>query len=441
MRALTKALATGGVVLALSGGMLAAGALGGSPSGTSETGTTSSTGSAAAVPANALLAAIAREQERLRLKPDDAPGWAGLGVAYVSQARISGDPSWYAKAEGAIARSLQLNTATNYLGYAGRAALENARHDFRAAEASARKGIAINAYNSTLFGALGDALTQLGRYREAAVAIDQMNQLLPGVPAFTRASYVLELRGDVDGARSALERALRDATASSDVAFVRFYLGELAIRYGSGPQAALEQYDAGLAVAPQDAVLLAGRAKAEAALGRTDAAVKDYRAAVAARPEPQTVLELAELLDAIGDPSAKEQYALFRVQEKLYASAGVALDTESTLFEADHGSPAAAVAAAKVGWATRPFVEMADAYGWALHAAGRDREALTWADRAFASGWRTAPALYHRGMIKVALGDSAGARADLGAALRLDPHFNPLGAPKARAALAALPPA
>ena len=81
---------------------------------------------------------------------------------------------------------------------------------------------------------------------------------------------------------------------------------------------------------------------------------------------------------------------------------------------------------------------MADAYGWALHAAGRDREALGWADKAFASGWETAPALYHRGIIRLTLGDRAGAKADLAQALRLDEHFSPLEAPKAKAALATL---
>ncbi len=435
MRTLTKALATGGVVIALSGGMLAAGALTGAPTD----GSPPSPGvSAAAVPTDALLASIAKAQDRLRVRPNDAQGWAGLGVAYVSQARISGDPSWYAKAEGAVARSLQINGKTNYLAYAGQAALRNARHDFRGAEQSARKGIAINGFNSTLYGALGDALTQTGRYAAAAAAVDKMNQLLPGIPAFTRASYVFELRGDVPAARSALERALNDAVSPSDVAFVQYYLGELALRYGAGATVALEHYDAGLASSPRDAILLSGRARAEYALGNTAQAAADLRKAVLARPEPSAVLELAELLEATGDPTAKDQYALFQVQQKLYKQAGVALDTESTLFEADHGSPAAAVAAAKAGWAIRPFVEMADAYGWALHSAGRDREALGWANKAFASGWKTAPALYHRGIIKMALGDKPGARADLTEALRLDPTFNPLGAPKAKAALASL---
>lgn len=426
-------LVAGGTVVALAAGLLAAGALAGSPSSGPE-----SPQPAATRASDPLQAAIAAAQQTLARNPKDASTWAGLGLAYVQEAKVGGDPSFYGKAEGAVQRSLALDTKTNYLGFAALAAVRNGRHDFAGALTAARQGIALDGYSSTLYGALGDALTQLGRYDEAAAAIDRMNQLLPGVPAFTRASYVLELRGDVPAARAALLRALGDATSPSDIAFVQYYLGELDLRYGGGARSALAHYQAGLDASPTDATLRAGRAKAEAALGMTGAAVADYRASVQALPAPQTVLELAQLLESLGDPGAAEQYDLFRVEEKLYGASGVALDTEATLFEADHGSPAKALANAALGWRTRPFVEMADAYAWAMYANKRYAEALGWSQKAFVSGWKTAPALYHRGMIQKALGHRAQARADLTEALRLDPHFDSLGAPRAKAALAQL---
>ena len=421
-------VATGATVAVLTGGLLAFGALGGQTPQPDPT-------PSAVVVADPQAAAIAALQSQVATKPT-AETWAALGLAYVGKAKATGDPSWYAKAEGAVANSLKLGAT--YPGWTGEAALANARHDFRGAEAAARKGLALNAYNSTLYGQLGDALTQLGRYDEAAAAIDRMNQLQPGIPAFTRASYVFELRGDVAGARTALERALTDARSGPDIAFARYYLGELDLRYGAGAASALTQYQAGLAASPKDAILRAGRAKAEAALGQIDEAIADYRASVSARPEPTTVLEFAQLLDSVGDKEATDFYDLFRVQLKLYAAAGVALDTEATLFEADHGTPAAALTAAVAGWKSRPFVEMADAYAWALYSGGRYREALGWSAKAFASGWKPALALYHRGMIEKALGQRSAARADLTEALRLDPHFDPLAVPKARAALASL---
>lgn len=75
---------------------------------------------------------------------------------------------------------------------------------------------------------------------------------------------------------------------------------------------------------------------------------------------------------------------------------------------------------------------------WALHVNGRDAEALTFADRAGALGWRNATFAYHRGMILASLGRRAQAEAQLAEALTINPYFSPLHAPRARATLADL---
>lgn len=77
----------------------------------------------------------------------------------------------------------------------------------------------------------------------------------------------------------------------------------------------------------------------------------------------------------------------------------------------------------------------ADALAWALHVNGRDEEALRYARRATATGYRNAVFLYHRGMIEKAAGHDRAARGSLSAALELNPGFSPPGARAARAAL------
>lgn len=428
-----RLLVSGGIAGSIALGLFAAGALGTGPQRAPET----VAGPDSRRPTT-LAAAISRAQARLKASPGDARAWAGLAIDYVAQAKATVDPSYYPKAEGAVARSLAIDTAANDIGFAALAAVKNAEHDFRAALDAARGGLRINPYSATLFGALGDAYTQLGRYDDAARAIDRMNSLLPGVPAFTRASYVFELRGDLKGARAALERALRDATSPTDVAFARTYLGELSLNAGGDAVAALRQFDQGLAVDPSDPALRAGRARALAAAGRTREALTAYRALVSAVPQPQYVLELGELLTSRHDPDAARQYALFRTEEALFRANHVVLDSEPTLFEADHGSPAQALAYARAGWRSRPFLDMADAYAWALYANRRYAEALVWSDRALATGWANASLRFHRGMIELRLGKATAARADLRAALALNPAFNPLQAPLARRALTQL---
>lgn len=77
----------------------------------------------------------------------------------------------------------------------------------------------------------------------------------------------------------------------------------------------------------------------------------------------------------------------------------------------------------------------ADALAWALHVNGRDEEALRYARQATATGYRRAQFRYHLGAIEKALGKRADARRDLAEALRGNPRFSPLWAPRAKAAL------
>ncbi len=377
---------------------------------------------------------VAGLQARLRRVPGDFVAWASLGLAYVDQARVTGDPTYYPKAEGALARSLALDTDDNFVAAAGMAALSSGRHDFAGARQWAERGLAINPSNATLYGALGDAQTQLGHYPEAFDAIQRMVDLAPGTASLSRTSYAWELRGDLDRARAAMRRALDEAGTGADRAFARYYLGELAFNAGDAATA-LAYDEAGMKADPGFAPLLEGRARAEAALGRADAAVADYAQLVERMPQPGYVLQYGELLQSLNrQVEADEQYRVFRAESALFASNGVNLDVDAVLFEADHGDAAEAVRLAEAGVRTRPFLDMQDAYAWALHAAGRNAEAIEWSIKAKSLGTRSALFAYHAGMIELALGDLGAARRDLDAALALNPRFSPLAAPLARQA-------
>ncbi len=390
------------------------------------------------VAADPVAADIARQQATLRRVPGAYDAWAVLGLDYVQQAKIKVDPAYYPKAQGSLARSLALNSTTNVAGFAGQAALKAAQHDFAAARSWAQRGLRVDPANAVLVATLNDADTQLGRYAEAFAAADRLNQLHPGVPAFTRAEYVYELRGDIPRAEAAMRLALDAAESPADTAFAQYYLGELA--FGRGDAAAsLQANEAGLAADPTYLPLLQGKARAEAALGRVADAVRDYAQVVRDVPQPQYVIEAGEYLQSVGQIKAAQQmYRLFEVEARLFTANGVTLDTDPTLFYADHGDPAKAVAAGVVGIRIRPFIEMDDAYAWALHRAGRDREALGFERKAMALGTRNALFFFHAAMIELALGDRLAARSDLERAFAINPHFSPLHEPQARRTLSML---
>ncbi|MET9039422.1 tetratricopeptide repeat protein [Streptomyces mirabilis] len=383
-------------------------------------------------PPRGTLAAL---QSRVRHVPEDAGAWAALGTSYVQQARTTADPATYGRAEQALRRSLAVQPADNTNAQIGMGALAAARHDFPAALTWARQATKGAPYNPVAYGVLADAYTQLGQYPASYKAVQRMNDLRPDAPALARASYTFELRGQTGQAAALMRRSLDAASTTGERSFAHAVLSTLALQTGDARQA-YRQAQAGLRNAPGDSALLEARARAQAALGKTRQAVADYQAAIAVAPLPHYLLGLGELEQSLGHTEqAEAQYAVLRGQESIRRPGRTPADTDAILFEADHGRPAQAVAMAQQALKTRMFIAVHDAYAWALHRAGRDREALRQADQALALGTRSALFLYHRAVIRHGLGDSAEAGADLEAALRTEPHFHPLHAPAARALL------
>ncbi len=382
-----------------------------------------------------LSASIRALQDRLERLPEDDTAWAWLGFAYVAQARRTADPSFYDKASQALDRSLAIEPDVNADALAGQAALANARHDFALGRDLALQAVAVDAYDSTARGVLADAQLELGDMDAALDTLDAMLDLRPGVPSFTRTAYSYELRGDVEDARYALERALKIASNPGDESFVLLQLGDLAFSQGD-LVTAQEHYADGLRRDPGQVALVAAQARATAAQGDADEAVELYDAVVGRLPQPSYLVEYAELLDSLGrTDEAAAQYAVADTAVALFEAAGSVQDVELVLYAADHGRPEAALAAAEAQHATRSSPQVLDAMAWALHANGRDEEALTYALQVEALGVRSASYAYHRGMIQLAVGQDAEARTSLELALATNPGFSPLHAPLAQAAL------
>ncbi|MDP9436809.1 MAG: tetratricopeptide repeat protein, partial [Actinomycetota bacterium] len=395
---------SGLAVVGLAAGLLALGTAAGTPRGQAP--------AVAPAPADPLTGL----QQRLSRRPDDAQGWAELGLGHVQRARLTADPSSYGRAEKAFARSLQVQPRANAAALTGQATLAAARHEFAEALRLADAALAVNPYSATAYGVKTDALVELGRYDAALDAVQRMLDLRPAVDSLTRASYAAELRGRVDRARELLEQAESSASRPSDRAFAAHQLGELAWNKGD-LTAARAGYDRALQTDPTFLPALAGRARVLAAQGQTEAALADHREVVQRLPAPQHLVELGTLLEASGQrDAAQDQYDVVRATQQLFAAQGADVDLELALFEADHGDPATALRYASAAYRDRPqAVLVQDAYAWALHRAGRSAEALPVARAALRLGTRLPALQYHLGAIAAAAGDPATARRALGA--------------------------
>jgi len=99
-----------------------------------------------------VAANIVTLQDRLKTVPQDWSAWATLGGLYTNQARLTADPSYYAKADGAFTESLKVQPDDNAAAVSGQATLAASRHDFAGALALTQQAERLNAYSAPNLG-------------------------------------------------------------------------------------------------------------------------------------------------------------------------------------------------------------------------------------------------------------------------------------------------
>jgi tetratricopeptide (TPR) repeat protein len=369
----------------------------------------------------------------LRSHPKNARGYTLLGLAYQQRARETGNPVFYAKSEQALRKSATLEPrdaeTTSALG-----SLALARHDFRNAYALGREAVRLAPSMARNYGVLGDALIELGRYREAFRAFDRMGALRPDLASYSRVSYARELLGRNDAARGAMKLALDSAGGRPEpTAWVQTQLGKLAWNRGRLDEARAH-YRAAMSVFPGYVFALEPLALVEEARGDQRVALSLARRAAEALPLPQTVATLGDLYAKRGKSgAAQRQYGLVGAIERLLVANGVRTDLETALFDVDHGVRLGrSLELARQAQRARPSIDGDDVLAWGLMRNGHCDEALVYSKRALRLGTRDALKHFHRGMIERCLGDHASARDWFSRALRLNPHFSLLWSPVAR---------
>lgn len=401
----------------------------------------SATSAGAPVSLPDLTALIGDRQAWVGTHPSDARSWAVLGAAYVEKGRRSADAAAYGRAEQALKRSLDVlpGDQGNAAAWVGLAALANARHDFVAAKKWGETVRTRQPSQWSAYPVLIDAYDGLGEYTAATKAVEKFAALRAGVPSLLRTARMYRDKGWREDALASAQDATDRARTPAEKAECLTLLGELAWERGE-PKEAVAQYGAALRTDRSHHPALAGRARALAALGRTDEAQRDYLAALARHPSPAYMLELAELYESLGlDGDARSQYSRFRNAVMGAERQGVDERLLRGRYEADHGDASTAVEVLSGQWERgHHSAAVADALGWALHRSGDSGAALEYARRASETGGRNALYAYHLGAIERALGDSGPARRHLEEAVRTNPAFSPLAGPRAQEALDAL---
>jgi tetratricopeptide (TPR) repeat protein len=374
-------------------------------------------------------------QAQIRQSPSDPEGYAELGSAYLTRYGETENPAFYPKARQAFETALKLGP-NDYSAVSGMAQLELSQHHFWRGLALAERARQINPSTVPVDGMIADAQIELGRYSAAAETLTRYVSRRPELGSYARISYFRELHGDFGGAISAMQLAAAAAgDRSEDSVFATTLLGTL--RAAQGDRAAAEStFRRVLALDPGNPDARLGLAGIEAGRGHIEAALDLYRAVQRDIAAPDHAILLGEAEQAAGNRAAAiEAYGEARAAFEREEAVDTNTSTERAVFEADHGEPATAVAYGQRAWRLTPSVRAADAYSWALSAAGEHRAALRFSDLALRLGSRDPAFLYHAGIVAFRAGKTDRARVVLSRLVAQSPAFSALDGPRAQRVL------
>jgi tetratricopeptide (TPR) repeat protein len=382
--------------------------------------------------------AIAQAQTAIAKKPNQCDGYNQLAIALARRARETSDVNFYAQAEEALKKSLGLSP-DNLDAEKIHVWLLLGRHEFSAALDDAKTLNRRIPDDVLVYGFLVDANAELGNYKDAETAAQWMLNLRPGnLPGLTRAAYLRELFGDVDGALELMNMAYQSTppTENEDGAWILTQMGHLRLSEGNTAEAetllrqALQKFS-GYHYA------LGNLAKVRIMQHRYTEAIDLLQKRYDAAPHAENLYDLAEALDLAGRSSeARKAFADFEIKSLAESVRADNSNRELIFYYADHAhEPARALEVAQKEFARRHDVYTLDAYAWALHVNGHNSDARKQIETALSVGIRDAKMLRHAGEIALSLGDQVAAERFLQDAAAL----NAPGSEQARATLASFP--
>ncbi|MBV7336515.1 tetratricopeptide repeat protein [Chloroflexi bacterium TSY] len=331
---------------------------------------------------------------------------ASLGLLLLAQVRNTEDPAIYQQAQIVLEQALALDSK-HIDALIGQGILALARHDFVDALDWAQKARQQNPFRSQILGIMVDAYVELGRYAEAIETAQEMVDLRPDLQSYSRVSYLRELHGDIDGAIEAMQAAIESGLPGSEEwLWSVAHLGDIYLDQDDWEMAE-RLYQAALDQRSGYHHAHGGIAQIQALRGQTKDAIESYQEIVENYPLPEFLVALGELYEATGEyAKAEEQYDLVRVVQKRNADAGMDVDLEMALFNADHGDPQLALEQARRTYLKRPTIFAADALAWALYQNGEYEEANQYSQEALRLGTKTAILHDHAEVISESLSAS-----------------------------------
>ena len=328
-------------------------------------------------PAERKMAIARRKIER---DPRHYHGYNELALALTQRARETADPRYYRQAADAVRTSLELSP-DNFEALKVSTWALLGQHRFAAALALATTLNARVPDDLMVYGMLTDANIELGNYDDAEKSAQWMLDLRPGnIPALTRAAYLRELFGDIEGAIALMQSAFgrMPFQETEDRAWVLTLIGHLEL-VRQRPVEAEQAIQQALDLFPNYHYALGTLAEVRTAQKRHRDAAQLQQQRYVVAPHPENLYELAEAQARAGlTAEAARSYAAFETGARVEMASDDNANRELISYLVGAGKkPVEGLTLAQREIARRGDVYTREAYAWALFKNGKRAEART----------------------------------------------------------------
>jgi tetratricopeptide (TPR) repeat protein len=377
--------------------------------------------------------------EALKKNPEDLQQYVNLGSVFITEERITGDNTYYGNAAvKMLNKVIESNTANKDIVFQAlslKSAVLLNMHQFKDALDVAQKGVAINGFNSGIYGALVDANLELGKYDEAVKYCDKMISIRPDLRSYSRASYLRQIYGQNTGAKEAMQMAVDAGMPGAEsTEWARTNLADLYLNTGNVDSASII-YRSSLVYRPNYPFALIGMARVEKAKKNYDGAIAYTRQAIGERSESAFVSFLADLYELKGDATKAKDTRNDVVRllvdglkdEPADALVKHNASRELAMAYFNAGDLDKALQYATTDLTMRPDnIDANELMAWIYYVKGDYAKAKVPAAKMLATKTGNAHTWYKAGAIAVASGDVAGGNEMMQKALQANPYIDQL---------------
>jgi tetratricopeptide (TPR) repeat protein len=320
-----------------------------------------------------------------KTKPDDLHFQVLLAGAYIQKTRETTDYSYLERAASILDSVISADN-TQYEAHRLLIETQLERHLFAKAAESSRRLIAMDGADPWNWGTLGDALTEMGEYNEAAGAYQKMVTLRPDLASYNRAAHFHFLFNDVPGAIEIMKKAIEAGSSSPEnVAWCMVDLGNIYFKSGQYDQAA-QQFTTALRTFRVYHPAYAGLAKTQAETGDLKIAIENYKRAQEITPLPDYAAALYDLYQKTGQTAlARKQMDLLDAIDRVSRATGETANRNLVFAFADRNIKLdRALELARGELQFRRDIYSYDALAWALYKNRQYAEARQYMEKATA---------------------------------------------------------